>query len=75
MDRELRVSVRYLPRSHLAFVLEQVRGNFIVLGACPPENDLALAPTNHSATVEFDDRVLIDGAQVYAEVALRHLSE
>lgn len=56
-----------------AFVLEQVRGNFIVLGACPPENDLASAPTNHSATVEFDDRVLIDGAQVYAGVALRHL--
>ncbi len=58
-----------------AFVLEKVRGNFIVLGACPPENDLSSAPTNHSATVEFDDRVLIDGALVYAEVALRHLRE
>lgn len=55
-----------------AFILEQVGGNFIVLGACPPENDLASAPTNHSSTVEFDDRVLIDGARVYAGVALSH---
>ncbi len=56
-----------------SFVLEKVEGTFIVLGACPPENDLATAPSNHSSTVQFDDRVLIDGARVYAEMALSHL--
>lgn len=56
-----------------SFVLERVEGTFIVLGAYPPENDLVNAPSNHSSTVQFDDRVLIDGAQVYAGMALSHL--
>lgn len=57
-----------------SFVLEKVQGTFIVLGACPPDQELSTAPSNHSSTVRFDDSVLIDGAQVYAGMALSHLA-
>jgi amidohydrolase len=57
-----------------SFVLEQVPGAFVMLGACPQENDPRIAPTNHSAYAAFDDAVLADGAALYAELALRRLA-
>ena len=57
-----------------SFVLEQVPGAFIMLGACPAGSDPATAPFNHSADAVFDDGVLADGAALYAELALRRLA-
>jgi amidohydrolase len=57
-----------------SFVLEQVPGAFVMLGACPPGEDPETAPTNHSAVAVFDDAVLADGAALYAELALRRLA-
>ncbi len=57
-----------------SYVLEQVPGAFISLGACPPGADADGAPTNHSAEAVFDDAVLADGAAVYAALALRTLA-
>ena len=57
-----------------SFVLEQVPGTFVMLGACPPGTDPLTAPTNHSAHAVFDDAVLADGAALYAELALRRLA-
>ncbi len=57
-----------------SFVLEQVPGAFVVLGACPPDQDPETAPTNHSAVAVFDDAALADGAALYAELALRRLA-
>ena len=57
-----------------SFVLSQVPGAFILLGACPPGADPRTAPSNHSATAIFDDTVLADGTALYAELALRRLS-
>ena len=57
-----------------SFVLEQVPGAFVMLGACPPEQDPETAPTNHSAVAVFDDAPLADGAALYAELALRRLA-
>ena len=57
-----------------SFVLEQVPGAFVMLGACPPANDPLTAPTNHSAHVVFDDAALADGTALYAELALRRLA-
>jgi hippurate hydrolase len=57
-----------------SYVLEQVPGAFVMLGACPPGADPATAPFNHSADAVFDDAVLADGAALYAELALRRLS-
>lgn len=57
-----------------SFVLEQVPGAFVFLGACPPGIDPLTAPTNHSALARFDDAVLADGAALYTELAMRRLS-
>jgi amidohydrolase len=72
---------RYVPQHNpdpgsedFSFVLEQVPGAFISLGACPPTADPDGAPANHSAEAVFDDAVLPDGAAVYAALALRTLS-
>jgi amidohydrolase len=57
-----------------SFVLEQVPGAFVFLGACPPDRDPEAAPTNHSAVAIFDDAALADGTALYAELALRRLA-
>jgi amidohydrolase len=58
-----------------SYVLGQVPGAFLMLGACPPGVDPATAPYNHSAEATFDDAALADGAALYAELALRRLAE
>jgi amidohydrolase len=57
-----------------SFVLEQVPGAFVMLGACPPGTDPLTAATNHSAHAVFDDAALADGTALYAELALRRLA-
>jgi amidohydrolase len=57
-----------------SYVLDEVPGAFIMLGACPPDADPATAPFNHAAAAAFDDRVLADGATLLAELALRRLT-
>jgi hippurate hydrolase len=58
-----------------SYVLQQVPGAFISLGACPPDTDPEKAPSNHSAAAVFDDTVLGDGAAFHAELALRRLRD
>jgi len=57
-----------------SFVLEQVPGAFLMLGACPPGADPATAPNNHAGDAVFDDSVLATGAALYAELALQRLA-
>ena len=57
-----------------SFVLEQVPGAYLMLGACPPGADPASAPNNHAGDAVFDDSVLGIGAALYAELALRRLA-
>ncbi|WP_433175170.1 M20 metallopeptidase family protein [Actinoallomurus sp. CA-150999] len=57
-----------------SFVLNEVPGAFVFLGACPPDRDPATAPFNHAADAVFDDGVLGDGAALLAELALRRLA-
>jgi amidohydrolase len=56
-----------------SFVLRQVPGAFILLGACPPGTDPSTAAGNHSALAVFDDGILADGTALYAELAVRSL--
>jgi len=58
-----------------SYVLEQVPGAFLMLGACPPDADPFAAPFNHSAEAVFDDAVLPDGTALYAELALERLAQ
>jgi hippurate hydrolase len=57
-----------------SYVLEEVPGAFVFLGACPPDRDPATAPYNHSPEAAFDDAVLPDGAALYASLAHARLS-
>jgi amidohydrolase len=57
-----------------SFVLEQVPGAFLSLGACPPGTDPQTAPVNHAADAVFDDSVLATGAALYAELAWQRLA-
>jgi amidohydrolase len=58
-----------------SYVLEQVPGAFLMLGACPPNINPATAAYNHSAEARFDDAALADGTALYADLALRRLAE
>jgi amidohydrolase len=58
-----------------SYVLDEVPGAFLMLGACRPGADPATAPFNHAADAVFDDSVLPDGAALLAELALRRLAE
>lgn len=57
-----------------AYMLQEVPGTFIALGACPPDRDPERAPYNHSPEAVFDDAVLSEGAGLYAELAARRLA-
>jgi hippurate hydrolase len=57
-----------------SYVLREVPGAFVFLGACPPGTDPAVAPSNHSARAMFDDSVLADGTALLTELALSRLS-
>ncbi|WP_415937167.1 M20 metallopeptidase family protein [Streptomyces sp. 039-1] len=56
-----------------SFVLDQVPGAFLAVGACPPDRDPATAPVNHSPQAVYDDRVLPDQALLLATLAVRAL--
>ena len=56
-----------------SYVLNEVPGAFVLLGACPSGTDPLAASSNHSAGAAFDDAVIADGITLYAELALRRL--
>lgn len=58
-----------------SFVLAEVPGAYLFLGACPDECDPSAAPFNHAPEAIFNDRVLPDGAAFLAAVALRRLGK
>jgi amidohydrolase len=62
------------PSEDFSRVLQAVPGAIVLLGACPPGIDPDTAAGNHSSAAVFDDSVLADGAQFYAELALQRLA-
>jgi len=56
-----------------SFVLREVPGAYVGVGACPPDADPATAPMNHSPRAVFDDRAVLDAAVLLAELAARRL--
>ena len=73
-ERFLRTPFPITGSEDFSYVLNEVPGAFVMLGACPPDADPATAPFNHSAEAVFDDAVLADGATLLAELALRKLA-
>jgi amidohydrolase len=74
-ERFLRTPFPITGSEDFSYVLNEVPGAFVMLGACPPDADPATAPFNHSAEAVFDDAVLADGASLLAELALRKLAD
>ena len=73
-------SARYRPMTDpiggsedFSYVLNEVPGAFLFLGACPPGQDHENTPANHSPEAFFDDAVLADAAALLAELAMRRL--
>lgn len=58
-----------------SYVLQEVPGAFLFLGAAPEGADLATAPYNHSAGARFDDSALPVAAAVLAGLALDRLTQ
>ncbi|WP_436523509.1 M20 metallopeptidase family protein [Actinoplanes sp. HUAS TT8] len=56
-----------------SFVLEKVRGAYLMVGAVPPGVDPATAPMNHSPQAVFDDRSVLEAASVLASLAAARL--
>ncbi|GAA2897976.1 amidohydrolase [Actinoplanes cyaneus] len=57
-----------------SFVLEQVPGAYLMVGAVPPGTDPATAPMNHAAQAIFDDRAVPEAAVVLASLAATRLA-
>ncbi|HLI00060.1 MAG TPA: M20 family metallopeptidase [Acidimicrobiales bacterium] len=55
-------------------VIAEVPGAMVFLGAMPPGSSGERRPDNHSPYASFEDRVLADGAALYAELAVRRLT-
>jgi amidohydrolase len=72
-DRSIRKTFPMTGAEDFSYVLQQVPGAFLSVGAVPLDRDPATAPSNHSAAAVFDDAILADGAACYAELALRRL--
>jgi hippurate hydrolase len=58
-----------------SYVLEQVQGAYLFVGATPAGLDPATAPHNHSAQARFDESALPLSAAVLAGLALDRLAE
>lgn len=58
-----------------SYVLQEVPGAFVFLGATPAGADPATAPYNHSPQARFDDSALPVAAAVLAGLALDRLAE
>jgi amidohydrolase len=73
-DRLLPMPYPLTGSEDFSYVLEEVPGAFLMLGACVPGANPATAAFNHSPEAAFDDSVLADGAAVYASLAISRLA-
>lgn len=73
-DRVRRWSDPVAGAEGFSYVLQEVPGAFLSLGATEPGVELQAAESNHSPRVVFDDEVPADGAALLAELAVRRLA-
>ncbi|GAA4923874.1 M20 metallopeptidase family protein [Actinoplanes utahensis] len=56
-----------------SFVLDEVPGAYLMLGAVPPGTDPSTAPMNHAPQAVFDDRAVPEAAVLLASLAANRL--
>ena len=57
-----------------SYVLDELPGSMVFLGATPHDHDLSKAAPNHSNRVHFEESAMVSGVSMYAMAALRHLA-
>lgn len=72
-DRVKRAEQPMMASEDFSFVLREVPGAFVFLGATPPGIDPEHAEMNHSPRAVFDDAVLADQSAALAALALAHV--
>ncbi|WP_187697851.1 M20 metallopeptidase family protein [Cellulomonas telluris] len=58
-----------------SYVLQEVPGAFVFLGATPPGDDPQTAPYNHSPRARYADAALVEGSALLAALALDRLAQ
>ncbi|MED7928021.1 M20 family metallopeptidase [Nonomuraea sp. LP-02] len=72
-ERAQRLESPVMASEDFSFVLDEVPGAFVFVGATPAHIDPERAEMNHSPRAVFDDGVLADQAVALAALALRHV--
>jgi hippurate hydrolase len=72
-DKVVRLPNPIMGAEDFSYVVERLPGTMMFLGGTPMSHNLANAAPNHSNRVYFDEPAMIDGAAIYAAVAMRHL--
>ncbi|MEM1335595.1 MAG: M20 family metallopeptidase [Actinomycetota bacterium] len=72
--RAVRLPNPVMGAEDFSYVLDEVRGAMVFLGATPPTHDLRTAAPNHSNRVFFEESAMANGTAMYTMAALRHLA-
>jgi hippurate hydrolase len=72
-DRTIVLPNPVMGAEDFSYVLQQVPGSMIFLGATPAGQDPRTAPANHSTKVYFEEDAMTQGIALYSALALRHL--
>jgi len=72
-DRVITLPNPVMGAEDFSYVLHDVPGTMMFLGATPHSENLATAAPNHSNRVYFEESAMQDGIAVYSAVALAHL--
>jgi amidohydrolase len=73
-DRAMLAPTPIMGAEDWSYVLQRVPGAMSWLGACPPGQDPATAPSNHSNRVVFDEDAMAVGVATHTAVALAALA-
>lgn len=73
-DRVITLPHPVMGAEDFSYVLHEVPGTMMFLGATPHSQDPATAAPNHSNRVYFEEAAMQDGIAVYSAVALAHLA-
>ena len=73
-ERVIRMPTPGMASEDFSYVLNQVPGAIVFLGACPPGTDPRHAAINHSNRMVMDEVAMATGIEMYTQVALRTLA-
>jgi hippurate hydrolase len=73
-DKVVRLPNPVMGAEDFSRVLQQRPGAMMFLGGTPLDHNPGTAAPNHSNRVMFDEEAMVNGAALYAGMALRHLS-